>query len=296
MNFDELKDIFLREVAARGRQRSTLRGERTRLQYFIDFCQTQSLTCLAEVKLEHVLGYQSSLSKFGPLTRYSKVGTACRWLNWAHHREHIFVNPVSDWGPKHPPQKLEWVPTQNQMQKALEIYPIESAKRFLMEFLYGTGLRVQECADLDVVDLDLEQHQLNVRKAKNGKPRVMPLGPNLSAMAAYYLEHLRPKNSCNALFLNEHGTRMNAYTISKWITRAGQACKFAKFTVHSIRRAFATHLIQNGAPLPAVKTLLGHDSYRTTQIYTRMVVQDLEDMISVAHPRAQRKSTKPPRS
>ncbi|MCW5869513.1 MAG: tyrosine-type recombinase/integrase [Candidatus Eremiobacteraeota bacterium] len=296
MSFEELKEAFLRELAGRGRAWGTMRGETTRLQQFIDFCKAQGLTRLSEVKLDQVVAYKKHLSQYSPLSRYAKVGTVRRWLSWAHHRDHLMWNPVADWSYKHPPQRIYWVPTERQMVKVLNTEQPESARRFLLEFLYGTGLRVQECADVDLEDLDLVQSQLTVRKGKNGKPRVMPLGPMLCALARHYLEKVRPQSASKALFLNEKGTRMNANTISKWIHRAGKACKFAKFTVHSIRKAFATHLIQAGAPLPAVKELLGHDCYRSTQLYLQTVVQDLEEMISVSHPRAHRKSTKPPRT
>lgn len=296
MTFEELQDQFLRELAGRGRKAGTLRGEKTRLELFIGFCRPLGLSRLSEVKLEHVMAFLASQSKHSEATCYSRVLTVRRWLSWAHHRDYLILNPVSDWSGKHPPQKFEWVPTERQMQQVLETEPLESSRRFLLEFLYGTGLRVQECAEVDLDDLDLEQHQLHVRKGKNGKPRMMPLGPHLTALARHYLQHLRPARECRALFLNGHGNRMNAFTISKWVRRAGLACDFPNFSVHSIRRAYATHLIQAGAPLHAVKELLGHDSYRTTQVYTRLVIQDVEDMITVSHPRARRKSTNPPRT
>jgi len=294
MNFEEMGEAFLRELKARRRSPLTVKGERSRLQRFIEFARLQGLNQLAEVTTEHLVAYRTHLAQqHSAHTGYLYLGAVRRWLGWAHHRDHILSNPAASWSPAAPSSRLRWVPTEQQMAQVLQSQPEGGVGRFLLDFLYGTGLRVQECAQLNLDDLDLEQRQLRVRLGKNNKPRVLPLGPRLCDQARHYVENLRPSTTELALFINERGTRMQAETISKWTRRAGLACQLRRFSVHTIRHAFATHLLQNGAPLAAVKQLLGHSSYRSTQLYTHLTIQDVEAALKASHPRGRRNRRAP---
>jgi site-specific recombinase XerD len=288
MTFEKLQQDFLRELIARQRKRATLHNETNNLRQFIAFCESHGLSRLSEVALQHVLDYYVHLQKYAPLCRYAKLGTVRRWLKWAHHRDHLIVNPLSSWQPRHPAPKLRWVPTVAQMQQVLDGED-KTARRFLLELLYGSGLRVQECSGLDLDDLDLAERQLRVRHGKGDKPRWIPLGAKLCEQLQVYLDQVRPATASQALFLNAKDQRMHSFTLSKWVRQAGQRCGFEKFTVHTIRRAYASHLLQAGAPLHAVKELLGHGSFRSTQLYTRVADEDLSEMLRQAHPRARRK-------
>jgi integrase/recombinase XerD len=288
MTFETLLQDFLRELIARQRQRATLRNEAQNLRQFIAYCESHGLSRLSEVALQHVLDYSVHLQKYTPLCRHAKLGTVRRWLKWAHHRDHLIVNPLSAWQPRHPPHRLQWVPTVAQMQQVLD-GEANAQHRFVLELFYGSGLRVQECTDLDVDDLDLTERQLRVRHGKGDKPRWIPLGIKLCEQIQAYLDQVRPASATRALFPNAKGQRLTSFTLGKWVRLAGQRCGFEKFTVHTIRRAYASHLLQAGAPLHAVKELLGHGSFRSTQLYTRVADEDLSEMLRLAHPRARRK-------
>lgn len=159
--------------------------------------------------------------------------------------------------------------------------------RALLEMLYSTGARITELLDLDVDDLDREQHMLLVR-GKGGKERIVPLGrPALQAVERY-LVRARPslnKKGSPALFLNNRGARLGRQSGFKIVAQAADAAGLQHVSPHSLRHSFATHLLEGGADIRVVQELLGHASVATTQIYTKVSPEHLREIWASSHPR-----------
>lgn len=159
--------------------------------------------------------------------------------------------------------------------------------RALLEMLYSTGARITELLDLDVDDLDREQHMLLVR-GKGGKERIVPLGrPALEAVERY-LVRARPslnKKGSPALFLNNRGARLGRQSGFKIVAQAADAAGLQHVSPHSLRHSFATHLLEGGADIRVVQELLGHASVATTQIYTKVSPEHLREIWASSHPR-----------
>jgi integrase/recombinase XerC len=172
----------------------------------------------------------------------------------------------------------------------------------LTELLYGSGLRVSECCQLDLDDIDHERYQgqgalVRVRRGKGGKERVVPLGgPAAAAIANYVCDriHLRaPRSGAqdgNALFLNARGGRMSTRSAQAIISRRA-ALAGLRATPHALRHSFATHLLDGGADLRTIQELLGHASLASTQIYTQVSMDHLMAVYDASHPRARRGTT-----
>jgi len=165
--------------------------------------------------------------------------------------------------------------------------------RALLELLYGTGIRVGELVQLDLEDIDLNGEVVKVF-GKGRKERIVPLGRMAKeALRQYFL--VRPtqissrtgKGEEGAAFLSARGLRMypkGAHTIvSRYI---GAVSDIEKKSPHVLRHTFATHLLNRGADLRAVKELLGHESLSTTQLYTHVTVDRLRRIYEQAHPKA----------
>jgi len=162
----------------------------------------------------------------------------------------------------------------------------------ILELLYGSGLRLAELHGLDLPALDRRQAQVKVQ-GKGRKERIVPLTrASLTALARYEprrAEAVRRELPGHrlALFLTERGRRMSRRSIQRTIhdllDAAGQD---GDLTVHSLRHTFATHLLEQGADLMAVKELLGHASLSTTQIYTHTTMERLKRVYRDAHPRS----------
>ena len=154
----------------------------------------------------------------------------------------------------------------------------------ILELLYSAGLRISELAALNVKDLDVYSETLRV-VGKGSKERVCPVGgPALQAVSAY---RQAAGIQTGPLFLNKSRRRMTTHSIwlrmKKYIRQTGLP---ATTSPHKLRHSFATHMLDNGADLRSLQTLLGHSSLSTTQVYTHVTTERLKRAYDQAHPRA----------
>jgi integrase/recombinase XerC len=154
----------------------------------------------------------------------------------------------------------------------------------IIELFYSTGMRLSELAGLDVEDVDPIGESARVT-GKGARERMCPLtGPALEAISRY--RHAAGVHR-GPLFLNKSRTRLSGRSIWAMIkSRLIQAGLPSNLSPHKIRHSFATHLLDNGADLRSVQTLLGHASLSTTQIYTHVTTERLKRAYDNAHPRA----------
>jgi len=162
--------------------------------------------------------------------------------------------------------------------------------RALVEVLYATGLRVSELVGLRLTDLRLDQGYVQC-VGKGGKQRVVPIGDEASAWVRRYLADGRPallgKRSGPWLFVNARGgARLSRLGFWKALKRYGlQAGVRSHLSPHVLRHSFATHLLERGADLRAIQTMLGHADLSTTQIYTHVLEARLRQVYDQFHPR-----------
>lgn len=157
-----------------------------------------------------------------------------------------------------------------------------------LELLYGSGLRLSETGSLNVESLDLDIGQLRVL-GKGGKERVVPVTAAAVRAVRRYLPRRREvaEPGCRALLVGRHGRRLSNRQIQRSVrTVLAEFAEAANVSVHSLRHTFATHLLDAGADLMAVKELLGHASLGTTQIYAHTSKERLRRVYDGAHPRA----------
>jgi len=163
----------------------------------------------------------------------------------------------------------------------------------LFELLYASGLRVSELTGLNVADIDRNEMMLRVL-GKGNKERIVPFGSKAErAIAGYWevragiLEHAKGRTDAQAVFLNYSGTRLSPRSVNR-ILKKYAALVNINWSIHphSLRHAFATHLLADGADLRAIQELLGHQSLSTTQRYTHATIRQLMDVYDKAHPRA----------
>lgn len=161
--------------------------------------------------------------------------------------------------------------------------------RTLFELIYTCGLRVSEVSTLNITSIYHKEMILQVI-GKGDKERYVPLSNRALNEINNYLQNARPRllkkdKFIDALFLNYRGDRLTRKGIWKNLKKAALIAGLIpeKLTVHALRHSFATHLIQNGADLRSVQTLLGHKSILTTEIYTHLDVKHLEEAYSRYH-------------
>jgi integrase/recombinase XerC len=162
----------------------------------------------------------------------------------------------------------------------------------IVELFYSTGMRVSELQQLDTVDLDLISERIRVR-GKGRKERIVPVGrPAVTAFRRYDArrEEVVSRSSGadrRAAFVGQTGRRLSVRQVQKIVgVFLDQIGEDAGLSTHSLRHSFATHLVDAGADLVAVKELLGHASLSTTQVYTHTSQERLKRVYRLAHPRA----------
>ncbi|HAM16739.1 MAG TPA: recombinase XerD [Eggerthellaceae bacterium] len=173
--------------------------------------------------------------------------------------------------------------------------PADLRNRALLEVLYGCGLRVSECAGLDVGSCLFAEGYLRV-VGKGDKERIAPIGGCALQALSAYLERGRPQlvkpyaKPTAAVFLNARGGRLTRQSIHKIVARAGLAIGVENLHPHTLRHSFATHMLEGGADLRVIQEILGHSDISTTQIYTHVNRAHIKEEYFSAHPRARQQS------
>jgi integrase/recombinase XerD len=170
------------------------------------------------------------------------------------------------------------------------LQPLGKRDRAMLELLYASGLRVSELTDLQLRQLHLDPGYLVVL-GKGGKERLVPLGEWAAEALKAYLQEgrtiLLKGNSRLEIFVNHRGGKLSRQGVWKIIKlHALQAGIRKNITPHMLRHSFATHLLENGADLRSLQTMLGHADISTTQIYTHVARTRLKEIHQKYHPRS----------
>ena len=177
-----------------------------------------------------------------------------------------------------------------EVDKLLEAPRLNTRKglrdKAMLELLYATGLRVSELVGLKLDNVNLEMAFVRC-VGKGNKERIVPIGKPAAIAIAGYLKARRFRKPTNYLFLNNRGERISRMGFWKVLKAYGLQVGIRKrLTPHVLRHSFATHLLEHGADLRAVQTMLGHSDISTTEIYTHVVRERLKEIYKSHHPRA----------
>ena len=167
--------------------------------------------------------------------------------------------------------------------------PTGARDQAMLQLLYATGLRVSELCSVRVSDLS--RSGVITVVGKGNKQRLVPVGKHALAAVASYLQSARAdllkSRVCPYLFVTARGTRMTRQAFWKLIVSHGKTAGiFHNLSPHVLRHSFATHLLEGGADLRSLQTMLGHSDIGTTQIYTHVMRSRLRSVVDQHHPRA----------
>lgn len=288
---------YLAELARESASVHTLRAYRVDLCQFLSYFARNGLTPPALVKFDQLSLrewmadlYGQDLSK--PTIR-RKLAAVRAFFEYCLRQGAIRLNRAKLLTTPKMPQKLPAVPTEAQANGLIDQIlagklerPMAERDLALFELLYGCGMRISELVGLNVEDFDLSEGWVRIR-GKGKKERQVPVPSFAMAAVRRWLEARRPEDGELAVFLNWRGGRLTdrgARGIVKMysIALAGDSALHP----HSLRHAYATHLLSAGADLRAIQELLGHASLATTQKYTQLSLADLMRVYDRAHPRA----------
>lgn len=300
---------FLRHLGLeKNASEHTVKSYREDLTQAIDYFRSQSeggVFAPGRVSPRLVRSYISWLHDKG----YARTTIARRlaalrsWFRFLCRQGAMTANPALGLrGPRQEKRLPHFLP-QTDLDKLLTApqvtSPLGFRDRAMLETMYSGGLRVSELVGLELDDLDTDAGIVKVR-GKGKRERLAMLGPPALAALNDWLSArqallAKSSKSAKAVFVNHRGTRLTTRSVGRVLGKyLSQTGLDNRTTPHTLRHSFATHLLDNGADIRSVQELLGHRNLTTTQIYTHVTTNRLQEAYRAAHPRAkQLKQTRP---
>ncbi len=276
----------------RGLSENTLKAYRADLAHFARFAGARRLGLL-EVERSHVLDYLVSMIGASPRTTARRLSALRRFYSHQTRAGMIERDPMDRIDTPRIGRPLPEALTEQEVERLLAAPDIGTALGFrdrtMLEVLYATGLRVSELVGLEASSVSMRQGLVRVT-GKGGRERLVPLGEH----ALDWLDrfHRGPRSEIldgrvsEAVFPTGRGAAMTRQAFWMLIKRyAARAAIMRPVTPHTLRHAFATHLLNHGADLRVIQLLLGHRDISTTQIYTHVARQRLHRLHAEHHPR-----------
>ena len=221
-----------------------------------------------------------------------KISSLKTFFNFLLKKKLINVNPFADQIMPKKPISLPKSISEDDVVKLLDAPKADSLiglrDRAMLELLYASGVRISELVNIKFSDLDLERNIIKVF-GKGSKERLVPFGEDAAQSISAYIDE-RKKNkdiaSIKYIFLNNRGSKISRHAfwhrLKEYCFEIGLKHDISP---HTLRHAFATHLLNRGADLRSVQVLLGHSDLSTTQIYTHIAKQRLSELVKKHHPR-----------
>jgi integrase/recombinase XerC len=286
---------FLRALQQRNASPNTILAYTKDLTSFISYVGEAKPADIDHVRIRGYLSelYDKGLGKTSVARHLAAVRSFYKWLA---REGTVKQNPASLVATPKLPKNLPRVPTMEEINTVLDKDMPETAAfaerdRVIMELLYGCGLRNSELVGINLDDIHWSNEAILVR-GKGRKERIAPLGESAALAIREYLpkrgELLKSKKKTNpALLLNLRGTRLTTRSVGRIVKQIAIARGLpADIHPHTLRHAFGTHMLEEGADLRAIQELLGHERLSTTQRYTQLSMKHVVSVYDATHPRA----------
>ena len=249
----------------------------------------------AKVSKEDIKAYLNYLKQIGkkPSTISRNLASIRSFYQFSIRNKKIKNDPTEDVQSPKIEKRVPSVLTAQEVELLLEQPKDVDLKgtrdKAMLEFAYATGMRVTEIINLNIEDVNLEGEYVICRVGS--KQRNIPLGSLSLKALKEYIDEARPilirNEKEKALFVNVNGQRLTRQGFWKIVKYYKEQAHITKdITPHVLRHSFATHLLQNGADLKAIQTMLGHSDISSTQVYMQFQDPGLKDIYQKAHPRA----------
>lgn len=293
---DILIDHFLDAVwMEMGLSTNTLAAYRADLTRLAHWLATQNYSLL-QVNQELLLTYQTLRLHQGikPRSLARQLSALRHFYRYQVREERLSEDPAARISTPKLGRDLPTVLTEQEVERLLAAPNVETAlgmrDRAMLEVLYGCGLRVSELVTLKLNQVNLRLECLRI-SGKGSQERLVPLGEQAADWLSHYLSKIRPgfleSLHSQDLFLTQRGKAMTRQAFWYRLKRYAAQVPITKpLSPHTVRHAFATHLVNHGADLRVVQLLLGHRDLSTTQIYTHIARQRLKILHEKHHPRS----------
>jgi integrase/recombinase XerC len=291
----EASEKFLASLRGRNASAHTIKAYSGDLENFVQYVGARKWRDIDHVIIRGFLShlYEKGLSKTSVARTLSAIRSLYRWLGQEGLVEH---NPASLVSAPKLPKKLPRVPTIEEINSVLdsdmaEIAAFPERDRLLLELLYGCGIRNSELVGIDLDDVRPSSEAILIR-GKGKKERYVPFGDRVNEALRDYLPARQAvlsqcRTRTSALVINRRGGRLTTRSVGRIIKRIAISKGLSPDThPHTLRHAFGTHMLEEGADLRAIQEMLGHERLSTTQRYTQLSMKQLLRVYDQTHPRA----------
>ena len=288
-------DDFLRHLRERNASHHTIKAYTCDLDVFAAYIGAQSWKSVDHIAIRGFLShlYDKGLSKTSVARALAAVRSLYRWLA---QEGVVEQNPAKLVSTPRLPRKLPRVPTIEEVNSVLdgkmpEVASFPERDRLLLELLYGCGIRNSELVGINLEDIRMSNEAILIR-GKGKKERYVPFGGSAREALARYLPWRQQllatlRKTTPALLVNQRGGRLTTRSVGRIVKRIAVAKGLSPDVhPHTLRHAFGTHMLEEGADLRAIQELLGHERLATTQRYTQLSVKHMMDVYDQTHPRA----------
>lgn len=273
---------FLEHKNAQGASWFTIRNYRREIGEFLRFLEAHKVS-LEQINPRIVRKYIVTLTgqNLSPFSIQRKLYEIRSFFRYLQAEGLADVSPEIIPVPQ-APQRLPRFLTKPEITRLL-CEPKSIRDQAILETFYGTGIRLNELATLNMGNLDLRERLLKV-KGKGNKERIVILGQPALEAIRLYLKYRKPQPYERALFLSEAGTRLSRRSINHLVSKHGEKALGKRVTPRLLRHTFATHLHSGGADLRTIQEFLGHADVQTTQIYTHVTPERAREAYNTSHP------------
>jgi integrase/recombinase XerC len=286
---------FLRHLRERNASPHTIKAYKQELTRFAAFAGSREWKQIDHIAVRAFLSqlYDKGLSKTSVARALAPVRSLYRWLA----REGVVEqNPAKLVATPKLAKKLPRVPTIEEMNFVIdgempEVAAFPERDRLMLELLYGCGIRNSELTGINLEDISVSSEAILVR-GKGKKERYVPFGDSVKGALAAYLPERRKVieasgKQSNALLINRRSGRLTTRSVGRIIKKIAVAKGLSPDVhPHTLRHAFGTHMLEEGADLRAIQELLGHERLATTQRYTQLSMKHVLQVYDQTHPRA----------
>ena len=288
----ELNDYFNYLSIERQLSINTIDGYKRDLYDFYKFTNKS----YKKVKKEDIINYISYLNKkVGPKTINRHIVSIKNYFKYLEKNSFITSNPCTDITGLKTPKKMPRVLSINDIDKLLDIEVKDvytSRNKAMLELMYSSGLRVSELLNLTLNNIDFNMNLVRIY-GKGSKERIVPVSDIATKYLYEYINLYRntlvKNNITDLIFLNSRGNKLSRQGFFKILKEIALEKGINKeISPHVLRHSFATHLLNNGADLRSIQTMLGHENIETTQIYTHVSNNYVKKNYEEAHPRSKR--------
>ncbi len=286
---------FLRNLLARNASAHTIKAYTGDLANFSAYAGSRNWQSIDHVAIRGFLShlYEKGLGKASVARSLAAVRSLYHWLA---QEGLVEQNPAALVSTPKLPKKLPRVPTIEEMNTVLdgqmpEVASFPDRDRLMLELLYGCGIRNSELIGINLDDIRLSAEAILIR-GKGKKERYVPFGDSVKTALASYLPARQEllagsKKNVTALLINQRGGRLTTRSVGRIIKKIAVAKGLSPDVhPHTLRHAFGTHMLEEGADLRAIQEMLGHERLATTQRYTQLSMKHVLQVYDQTHPRA----------